>query len=714
MCLLRQQIFWASSRSGRSLIPAPFPCPKRKGGFVSSGVCAFLLALYLGRFATVDVTESAQKLPPHTADSNPLPRIRIVWGKPASVSTQWRMGLFALYVQLPGFPERGIAISVRGLLRWALVLGIAGYLGAAAVLSWWFRREPHNQIGYTDVLTWPLRGNNIARLRGEAWLAQGLDALKEKRWAQGLFLVRRGLDRCPGNFNARFILARFYLLSGQRPLALEILAVGPLHGRPPQAWLQTVLGILVAGEDWATLLRVVDASLPYFREPMDQTESNWLLGQKLGALTAVGRASEALALAEAHGDTASMPVKLARVQALRQLGRPEAAASCIERWRANAETSLPPDLLRLEAQALREAGQFAAMDRVLTAVHRLNPTLPEPLAFAVGQRVRAGVQGAEALEDYLFRFGSTPENLQLVAKLLVEIPDATLARRVATAAAERGYEGVPFRLQLALALLRQGEWAEFARVTATSIPAAGAKDPDALFWSEWMQSLAAVLVSAPFDPGKQLVTFMQTHALGLPAHLTTANALHAAGRDATAREVIATSRLLYAESPELARLQADVERVLALAMANPTAEAPPPNLAEGRGASTGTPLFRELDREIAAARWAKADQLAQDIRFILPNTSASAANDSELRWREIRIAQGLHDSRALRLHLTHYLDGSAARSAAVLNRAIDLHAAGEIADAITMARAVLEKTRDHAQATELLMQWLLPRKADPK
>src|SRR5471030_1482568 len=90
------------------------------------------------------------------------PRIKFIWGASGVINARWRLGLCGFYDRSHGFPYSGLAISVRGLVGWALALSLAGGLTGAALLTRWFGRQPHNQIGFTDVLTWPVRRQHIA------------------------------------------------------------------------------------------------------------------------------------------------------------------------------------------------------------------------------------------------------------------------------------------------------------------------------------------------------------------------------------------------------------------------------------------------------------------------------------------------------------------------------------------------------------------------
>src|SRR5438093_1184006 len=116
-------------------------------------------------------------LSPLSAGTQVRPRLKFIWGASKVINARWRLGLFGFYTRIHGYPRSGLAISLRGGLCWSLALSVAAYVGGAAAAAQWFKRNPYNRLGFVDVLTWPARRDHVARLRGEAWLAQGRAAM---------------------------------------------------------------------------------------------------------------------------------------------------------------------------------------------------------------------------------------------------------------------------------------------------------------------------------------------------------------------------------------------------------------------------------------------------------------------------------------------------------------------------------------------------------
>ena len=632
------------------------------------------------------------------------PSIKVIWGSSDVVKAGWHLGLFGFYSHVPGYPRSGFVISVRGVIRWGLAVGVIGYSAIMTVVARRLAQDPFNQIGFSDLLAWPVRRERVAELQGRAWLARGNAALEARRWGEGVFLLRSGLERCPDDFDARLVLAEIYLRSGDRRRAIVLLAEGPSFGLPPRRWLEKVLDLAAAGEDWDTALRVCDLCLPRLRAPAQWSDRQWLIARKQIALIGLGRAGEALALADAAGATAAELVDTQRIRALLALGRAGDAVRFLSNRRASARAEALPALVQLQVQALREAGQGDAMEQALVELRALLPGQPAAAVFAIEQRAIAGRDAAGALEDYLFRFGGTVANLRLVAASLAEIPEASLVRRVTAAARAGGHDLWPFQVQLAQALLRQGDWSALAQVVRELKPHRLRAEADGQLWFEWIECLSAELDTPTTVTHEQLVAFAQTRAFSLAARRLTVAALQRAGRLVLAREVIAASRKSYGESPWLQARESEVER--AIAATAPRLPSSGPVVSVGAGAPANwRKYFQDLDAAIAAKNWSEAQRQIALVRRAALAPDWLPTHEGELLFRELRVAQGLRDGPGMRLALRLFLNGSLTRAVELLDLARALHAAGERDDAVLLVKALLEKHPEHPVATNLLAAW---------
>ena len=641
------------------------------------------------------------------------PHVKLVWGSHDVIKAGWRLGLFGFYSRIPGFPRSGLAISMRGAVRWALALTVVGYFAVALVVARQFAKSPFNQVQFFDVLTWPVRRERVAELRGRAWLAQGNAAVEARRWGEGFFLLRLGLDRCPDDFEARLTLAEIYLRSGDRRRAIALLADGPNYGLPSRRWLETVLDLAAEGEDWDSALLICNRALPRLTEPSQWVDRQRLLARKQMALIGLGGADEALVVADTAGATAGELVATQRVRALLALGRARDAALFLTDWRASARADAQPAIVQLQVQALREDGQFEAMEHALADLRALQPGQPAAAVFGVEQRVLATRGATAAFDDFVFRYGGSAANLQLLVASLGAIPEVSLVRRAIALAAAAGYDLWPFRVHLAQALLRQGDWAGLAEVVRELKPRRFLAAEDGRLWFEWIETLSAELVSPTRGTHEQLVAFAQSRAFSLAARRLTVAALQRAGRLDLAREVIAASLTTYAESPWLRAQAVEVDKALAV-----EAKRPPPDSAVvsvGAGAPANwRKYFLELDEAMAAKNWSEARRQIALVRGAPQPPEWLSKQDAELLFRELQVAQALSDGPGLRLTARLFLNGSLTRALKILDFARAVHARGDRDDAVLLVKTLLEKHPDHPMASALLAEWQPPhRKREP-
>jgi hypothetical protein len=338
------------------------------------------------------------------------------------------------------------------------------------------------------------------------------------------------------------------------------------------------------------------------------------------------------------------------------------------------------------------------MKRVLADLIAVNPADPELSAFAVEECAKAKRGAAAALDDYLFRFGGSAANLQRVAQKLAAIPDPPLVARVVAAASERGYAAESFQSSRANALLRAGEWNELARVVAALKPERVQANPEARLWLTWMRQLTDALVSPATASAGRLTEFLGGQVLSLDAEQMTITALRQAGRDEAARDAVEIALRFYPNSAWLRTQQTEVQGLLAAKAAAAPPAAPAPRAPE----PASDEFFQRLDAAMAAARWDEAGREIDALRALRPAPGWLAAHDGELLRRELRIDQALGDRPALQLAARLLLNRGAGGADEVLNFASGLDPQAARADAIFLAKTVLEKLPGNEAATELL------------
>jgi hypothetical protein len=483
----------------------------------------------------------------------------LVRGPRAGIRARWRLGLCGYYERADGYPYSGFAISLRGLSIWLLGLGVVTWIGGSAILTSWFGRMPHNNIRFVDVLFWPARRPQVTEQQGRMWIAQGRDAIAVRHNYEALLLLRRGLDRAPGDYEARATLVEFYLLTDRRPQAMAVLADAMKHGLPSAQWFEKTLATTQAGEDWETTRQICRAARQLTPNPK---LGHGLLACEVAALTALGRAEEALRLAENAGETRSLTLELQHARVLLALNRANEAAEKLARWRTTAET--PADevaLLAGEVEALRAAGRFHAMNAALDDLsthHRLDPTVG---LFVLEQQVRSG-QGDNALEHYLLYYGHTTANLLSAAKTLAQLANPDLVKKIVMAAHDRGYDAVPIEAQLALSFLRKGDTSKFdAMLDTLESHVTTSRDVETRALFDWMRSLSVTLKSEGRNHADQLVETLRKYPNAFELHRLSVVSLRSAHRLAAAQTVLHAARERFVESPSLRAEEVELARL---------------------------------------------------------------------------------------------------------------------------------------------------------
>lgn len=629
-------------------------------------------------------------------------RLKFVWGGARVVQGRWYLGLFGFYSRVEGKREDGLAISGRGLALWSAGLALAAYLGGATTLYYLWQRSTYNVLSYTDALFYPFRRDSISAKKGQAFIAQGTDLWRQKKYHEAASLLRQGLARFPHDFRARMTLSQYYLLLNRRPLGLEVLQQGLTDEYPGRAYLQTLFELAEQGEDYALVAQVSARFRGRLKSESELRDQRWLQTREFGALLAADRKADALALA-LQGPPSDIANEQ-RVMALIALGRHEEAIAFLHEWRLKPRPDLAL-IARLQVRAFREAKQYDAMEQALEEVHRISPALPAPLVYGVVQRAMAGRHEAarKALDDYLFRFGGSPANLQLIAEPLVEIGDLPLLERCAAAAAERGYMAQPYQVMLAQIHLQRGNWAEIGALVPRIVVAKGRDAAISQAWRDWLTRLVDA-ASAPVDAAQQaLVEYFRSRPWPIKLYRKTIEALRRAGRQETAREISLLGAAAFPASAWMRQQLTEIEGELTArqaAIAAATSGAAPT-----RRQWVEKPFFNQLEALLEKKSWKEADELIGQLREVRPQPAWVASRDADLRLAQVKIGYGNGQTREMLASARLYLNGDTARSVKLLEFARAFHAEGGKAAAIELVREVRRKSPDFAPAQRLLAEW---------
>lgn len=655
-----------------------------------------------------------------------LPKIRLCW-KRSRVEADWHLGLFGFTVQTrsSGHRTHGLAITMCGLLAWLAGLAVVAYFTGAAALWFWLDRRPYNYVTYADLIV-PTRWHSIEGLRGKALIAEGKDDIKARKWGAGLQKLRVGIARYPEEIEGRLLLAEIFVAMKARKQAIEIYDGGLATRYPGRSYIETMIKSAAQSENFDWWVRTCDRALLLLKgKPGSDEDRRWLIQQKLTALLAADRAPEALALAEAEGETGNAQISEFRVLALLKEKKAAEALDSLNTWQARIDGRADPQIIRLRARAYREAGALPSMDRALEELRSMAPTDPRPYVYGIVQRLLAGrrAEADAAFDSFMFRFGSTPQYLLLLAAPLAEIAESSMLERLADAASQQGLELEPFRRFLVQALIAKGEWAAAATVVK-QIEEAPKKTEGAAAWYELMSAQ----IQAALDPSEaaqsNLVALVRGRQFALTLYKDLIANLRRAGRPATAREVVTYAQGIYPQNVVIdtwrKELDAEISAASSAAEAarpKPVAVVLPPRPASATASAVTKPpapvaprielseagYAAKRDAAVKLGDYAGALQAVRDARLAKPEWLETRQN--ELSRDEIRFSARAGDLVSLRSAARLYINGDRARSAGAVEIARELQAAGKTDEAIFLLKELLAKVPDFPVAKRLIDEW---------
>lgn len=619
--------------------------------------------------------------------------IKVIWGGAEQIPGEWKAwGIWGVYERDPGSRVKGLALSVRGVLRFVGVCLLASYLAGAIGLYVWFARNPYNQVTLLDTVLLPVRWSHVREVRGRMMIAEGLDDLKAKRWGEANFKLTIGLIKAPHDLRARLALAQFNLMANRRTDALKILTEDLDHGYPGRKFLELMFSIASEGEEFDLVVSTCDR----FAKAAG-ADASWLTVQRIQALVRGGRADEVASLPETIDEQGDDLLREARLLALLELKRPAEAVAYLDRWSKRPKID-GAQIARLQVRAYREAGDLAGMERAWNAFRALAPSDARTYAYGVVQRALAG-QTAEAnaaLDDYFLRFSGAVENIALLAGALVEAKAPALVERCMREARAHGFAPVPLEVALLQAQLATGDWTGASRTLARVQPLVNQKDPMERFVAEWLTNLVGVVSHTDQAPEEALLGFLRDHRISMRIYRQTCEPLVLARKFAVAQQVLELAERAYPASKSLGALRRQVTEGLK----------PPPTAVVAAPVATVVrekAFFESLERAQQEKRWAEAAQAIRELRVQRP-AWLKAREPDLLEW-QMRIAVQTGDLPELLGAATFYLDGSTARAVKTFEMAQELDAKARREDARRLIREIFKKNAEFPAATRLLKQW---------
>jgi len=604
-------------------------------------------------------------------------KVSFSWKPTVSGRESWRWGLFMVVPSRSGRSDR-LRIMVRGLLLWLAGLAGAGYLLLTTVWYAMLERRPINYVTWVDCVMAPVRWEEIKRMRGEAFIAEGLIALENRRWSEARLKIEAGLTRAPHHWKGRRSLGLFYIAAGRRDLGVNLMMDGLRRHYPGRDAVELLLQLGVSGEDFASALQVVEIALELPGSAVAR-DRDWLIDQKCRLFMVAGQFELALAwIAEQEAMTDLRHES--RTVALIELKRYDEARVALKEW--GQGSGVLGGVRRIGVRLERETGNLEAMRKTLTEMRRRDPTSPQPWIYTVVQEHLAGegVAAHEALQRFFMRFGTQAQNLVMAAQPLEEIEAWELFDEVMIFAAERGMDGPGLRrLRFEAAVARKDYAAAQSEVSASLMgQTEDLADREAAWW-EVAAARLNHLATGEEASGRELILAIEQAPFRLGFAKKLAVELEEANRRETALRVWELTAWRY---PASADAQEAIIRLRQEMSGREIAETPLPEIEDGVALNIEAvlPQSDELPDELAAAvqsarrftaavenlieaqNWGELDRLLREVRRVRPNW-LSAVSES-LYHAEIELSIGDENWPALITNVRMRNDGS-------LDRALD-------------------------------------------
>lgn len=640
--------------------------------------------------------------------------IKLQWGTATQQAAKWYLGLFGLYERNRGGRSYVLAISVRGTMLWGLAACVAGYFAAAGYVLWKLEQRPYNFVRYEDLLLYPLRKDEVNRLRGRASIEAGFDELKKNNWRSGVMLLRIGLEKAPDDLRARLEVARFFLAVRQRIRARDTLLGGLAFGYPGRTYLESAVSVATTGEDNEMIIDLCRRGLElHVVGTHSAQDRSWLAETYVRALLAEERNDEALTVVGEHNASLSDVVASEfRVVALLQAKRSDEAITEVEAWRSRARSADQAVALRLQARAYREAGRVDDMVRVIEELRAIDPTDPRQRIFAVIQYLLAGLE-AEArpmLDDFLFRFGGEPDNLLSMAEPLAAISRRAEFDLVKTAVEERGIRDIRLLVARLELLVAERNWVEAAaqlEYLRSVLP------PEALAGATLLDFMK-VLIAAAASPVEGLqstfIDYVAPRQFPMSLYRQAIKVLRSADRHRTAHEVARLASLVYPENRYLRNTLAEIEPELRAAReadaASRVTRAMRPVFADAEAFHAELKRVREADGAEAALAFFR------ELRGVRPNWLE--VDNERLDRREMELRAELSDPVLLQAAVRRYINPDRVRIDHTLEVARRLYGIGRAIEARVVLDEILRRVPNEPAAAALRLEWFPPPPPEPE
>ncbi|MBI5766713.1 MAG: hypothetical protein HZA93_02890 [Verrucomicrobia bacterium] len=629
-----------------------------------------------------------------------IPRVNFIWGASDQIKARWHLGWFGFYERTPGFPESGLAISLRGTLVWTTVMAAVAWTGLATGLHYVWKRDAKGRMTYQDALLYPFRRTSVAVKQGEALIDRGKELWQQRKFAEAATLIRLGFAKGADDREARLHLAEFLVITRRWPQAIITLRDGIGRSYPGRAYLKAFFELAARGEDYAAIIAACD-QVGSGMSPEDvRRDGRWLGEQKFTALLAAGHIEQALGVAERSFQPNTRIEQTAL--ALLAGNRAKDLVNLLTRELENPAAE-PALVYRFLVRACREAGDAEKMGDALRRFRAVTSNRPEELVFGIAQLAMAGETTAAeaALADYVFRHGSSIGNILLAAEPLAQIGQSSLVKHCATAAKERGYAMDRLNNAIVEAAIRRAAWEEAKEALKLLSTIRRSPDGSDTMATAWLDRL----VRAALDPSEAAQRALLEHVRQSPPSIGiyrgTIEALTRANRFDSALRVCELAAGCFPASEWLQAQHDELRQKAGGAPRKPE----PVSKVQTWTRPKGDAFFSEIERLIAAHEWAKAAAMLHEARGFEPLPPWLTRRDADLRFAQMRVDHARGENAAMLAHAQIYLNGELARSEKALGFARLILAEHDPALAIRLVEDICRVTPQFTEAKAAFEAW---------
>ncbi|MDD3180942.1 MAG: hypothetical protein PHQ04_11420 [Opitutaceae bacterium] len=591
---------------------------------------------------------------------------------PASDRRPWLLRSIAFSKLISTDSIWTVEIYFKRLLVALGALALAFYLAAASGLYLWLARNPHNQVGWSDLsLPWHWRGlrtklGDTAILDAQAELARG-------NYVAAYFHLSVGVARSPGNAKGRTLLAR--LILAQEPVrALALMEEGLPNNDDDVPFLSDLMALYqhhqANSRALATIERLQGAPNAGARSAAAR---DYLATAKAAVLLSANRPAEAAQALAAVPWTTITNQDVRRFRHLtetRVLLRLDRAGEALQLLDQRAAELSPPDasLLVAEAEACLATGNEPRLQSVLRRLKAIDPENPVPyiFAFECWHRLKRPTLRDIAENEFYQFFANSDTAMHRFAATLVNLGLDDMLIRARSRAQAAGVNAYAFNVNLTELSLRRGDFEEAIRFLRNWETSTKKLISHQQFYPEFIRHLTRAAFTGKEEQTEVLLRHLDDNRVQVqPAFYQFAAdiLMRSAQADACGRLLqMATTR--YPHSDPLRTKQVEVEQRLAemRPAEKPAAAEPAPEAIAALPADAGE-AFSTLDSLLQNDSLAESRDLIRRLRQAAP--SWLPANETALAVREIELSLATEDALSSRNLIRRYLAAYPSESAAL-------------------------------------------------